>query len=55
MAVSAGAREIDIVINRTLALQHKWEELYRLNFTLDSTVCNILQTLQCVLFTVNVT
>ncbi|XP_023335257.1 deoxyribose-phosphate aldolase isoform X2 [Eurytemora carolleeae] len=28
MAVSAGAREIDIVINRTLALQHKWEELY---------------------------
>jgi len=28
MAVEAGAREIDIVINRTLALQHKWEALY---------------------------
>merc|ERR1712212_236135 len=25
----AGAREIDIVINRTLALEHKWEELYK--------------------------
>ena len=29
LAVGAGAREIDIVINRTLALQHKWEELYK--------------------------
>ena len=29
MAVAAGAREIDIVINRTLALQHNWEEMYR--------------------------
>lgn len=29
LAVEAGAREIDIVINRTLALQHKWQELYR--------------------------
>jgi len=28
-AVSDGAREIDIVINRTLALQHKWDELYK--------------------------
>jgi deoxyribose-phosphate aldolase len=28
MAVEAGAREIDIVINRTLALQHKWEDLF---------------------------
>jgi len=28
MAVEAGAGEIDIVINRTLALQHKWQELY---------------------------
>jgi len=28
-AVSAGAAEIDIVINRTLALNHKWEELYQ--------------------------
>ena len=29
MAVEAGAKEIDIVINRTLALEHKWEELYK--------------------------
>ena len=29
MAVDAGAKEIDIVINRTLALEHKWEELYK--------------------------
>merc|ERR1719391_1869437 len=29
MAVSAGAKEIDIVINRTLALQHKWQGIYR--------------------------
>jgi len=28
MAVEAGAREIDIVINRQLALEHKWQELY---------------------------
>jgi len=28
MAVDAGAREIDIVINRTLALEHKWEEMF---------------------------
>lgn len=28
MAVAAGAKEIDIVINRTLALNHKWQELY---------------------------
>jgi len=28
MAVEAGAREIDIVINRQLALEHKWHELY---------------------------
>jgi len=27
--VAAGAREIDIVINRTLALENKWEELYK--------------------------
>jgi len=27
-AVKAGAKEIDIVINRTLALQHKWKEVY---------------------------
>jgi len=27
-AIKAGAKEIDIVINRTLALQHKWKELY---------------------------
>jgi deoxyribose-phosphate aldolase len=29
MAVEAGAREIDIVINRTLALEHKWEEMFK--------------------------
>merc|ERR1711936_60453 len=29
LAVEAGAREIDIVINRNLALEHKWEELYK--------------------------
>ena len=29
LAVSAGAAEIDIVINRQLALENKWEELYR--------------------------
>ncbi len=28
IAVAAGAKEIDIVINRTLALTHKWEEMY---------------------------
>jgi len=28
MAVEAGAKEIDIVINRQLALEHKWQELY---------------------------
>jgi len=28
MAVEAGASEIDIVINRQLALENKWEELY---------------------------
>lgn len=28
MAVEAGAREIDIVINRQLALEHQWQELY---------------------------
>jgi len=28
-AVADGAKEIDIVINRTLALQHKWGELYQ--------------------------
>ena len=28
-AVADGAKEIDIVINRTLALQHKWDELYQ--------------------------
>jgi len=28
MAVAAGAREIDIVINRQLALEHKWQQLY---------------------------
>ena len=28
LAVSAGAREIDIVINRQLALENKWQELY---------------------------
>ena len=27
--VAAGAREIDIVINRALALENKWEELYK--------------------------
>jgi deoxyribose-phosphate aldolase len=27
-AVAAGATEIDIVINRTLALNQKWTELY---------------------------
>ena len=29
LAVSAGAAEIDIVINRQLALENKWRELYR--------------------------
>jgi len=29
LAVAAGAREIDIVINRQLALEHRWEELYK--------------------------
>ena len=29
LAVEAGAREIDIVINRQLALEGKWEELYQ--------------------------
>jgi len=29
MAVEDGAKEIDIVINRSLALENKWEELYR--------------------------
>ena len=29
MAVEAGASEIDIVINRQLALENKWEELYK--------------------------
>ncbi len=28
LAVEDGAREIDIVINRNLALNHKWQELY---------------------------
>ena len=28
-AVEAGAKEIDIVINRQLALENKWEELYK--------------------------
>jgi len=28
LAVAAGAREIDIVINRQLALEHRWDELY---------------------------
>ncbi|XP_046734895.1 deoxyribose-phosphate aldolase [Diprion similis] len=28
LAVSSGATEIDIVINRTLALTHQWEKLY---------------------------
>merc|ERR1711879_1017359 len=28
LAVSAGAAEIDIVINRQLALENKWQELY---------------------------
>jgi len=28
LAVAAGAREIDIVINRQLALEHKWQQLY---------------------------
>ena len=28
MAVEAGAKEIDIVINRKLALGHHWQELY---------------------------
>jgi len=27
-AINEGAKEIDIVINRTLALQHRWQELY---------------------------
>merc|ERR1739848_769016 len=27
-AINEGAKEIDIVINRTLALQQKWTELY---------------------------
>lgn len=27
-AIESGAKEIDIVINRTLALQEKWEEVY---------------------------
>ena len=29
LAVKDGAREIDIVINRTLALEHKWEEMFK--------------------------
>ena len=29
LAVSAGAREIDIVINRQLALENKWQELFK--------------------------
>jgi len=29
LAVEAGAREIDIVINRSLALEHKWDEMYK--------------------------
>lgn len=29
LAVAAGAREIDIVINRQLALEHRWDELYK--------------------------
>ena len=29
LAVRAGAAEIDIVINRQLALENKWQELYR--------------------------
>jgi len=29
MAVEAGAKEIDIVINRSLALENKWEDLYK--------------------------
>jgi deoxyribose-phosphate aldolase len=28
LAVESGAREIDIVINRKLALGHQWKELY---------------------------
>ena len=28
LAIEAGAREIDIVINRDLALNHRWRELY---------------------------
>lgn len=28
LAVEAGATEIDIVINRTLVLEGRWEELY---------------------------
>jgi len=28
LAVADGAREIDIVINRSLALEHKWQQLY---------------------------
>ena len=28
LAVSAGAAEIDIVINRQLALENKWQQLY---------------------------
>ena len=29
MAVEAGAREIDIVINRQLALENNWTQLYK--------------------------
>ena len=28
LAVADGAREIDIVINRSLALEHQWQQLY---------------------------
>ena len=28
MAIAAGAKEIDIVINRKMALNQQWEELY---------------------------
>ena len=44
LAVSAGAREIDIVINRQLALENKWQELFKsVNILTQRTQCT-----QCV-------
>ncbi|XP_031835898.1 deoxyribose-phosphate aldolase [Nomia melanderi] len=50
IGIESGADEIDIVINRTLAIMHQWEELYE-ELKLFSTICKNKVCLKVILAT----